>query len=100
MFELDAIGGACFDIVFEVYLELDAAATYTPLIRKTDALNPATYTTQLVPAIATIPTPAGAGRYRYPAGDLGEGQRVQFNLAQDNAGDAAHDIVGIMTYKQ
>lgn len=100
VFELDAIGGTCRNVVFEVNLELDVAATYTPVIKKTDELNPTTYTDQLLPALATIATPAAAGRYRYEAGDLAEGQRVIFNLAQDNAGDAAHDVAAVMTYER
>ena len=87
-------------MVVEVYLELDAAATYTPTVSKTDELNPATFTNQLIPAIAVIGTPAAAGRYRYEIGDLQEGQRCKFNVAQDNAGDANHDIVAVMTYEQ
>ena len=100
VFELDAIAGACRNVVFEVYLEAEGVSTFTLLIRKTDELNVDAYTNQLIPALATIATPAGAGRYRYEAGDLAEGQRVQFNIAQSNDGDANHDIVAVMTYEQ
>ena len=100
VFELDAIGGVCRNVIFEVYLEAEGVSTFTLLIRKTDELNPDAYTNQLIPALATIATPAGAGRYRYEAGDLAEGHRVQFNIAQSNDGDANHDIVAVMTYEQ
>jgi len=70
------------------------------LIKKTDALNPVTFTNQLIPSISTIATPAANGVYRYEAGDLAEGLQCKFNLAQDNAGDANHDIVAVMTYSQ
>ena len=99
VFLADAIAGTIYDLVFEVYLELDAAATYAITISKTDALNPTTFTAQLIPAIAPIATPAAAGRYRYEAGDLAQGDQCKFNIAQDNAGDAAHDIVAVMTCK-
>jgi len=98
--EVDAIGGTCRNIIFEVYLELDVAATYTPTISKTDELNPATFTAQLIPALAAIGTPGANGRYRYEAGDLQEGHRCRFNIAQDNAGDANHDIAVVTTYEQ
>ena len=100
VFELDAVAGTCRNVVFEVFLELDGAATYTPTISKTDELNPASFTDQLIPALATIATPAAAGRYRYEAGDLQENHRCKLNIAQDNAGDANHDIVATMTYEQ
>ena len=100
VFELDAIAGVCRNVVIEVYLELDGAATYTPVIKKTDELNVDSYTDQLIPALATIATPAAAGRYRYEAGDLQQGHRCIFNLAQDNNGDANHDVVAVMTYEQ
>ena len=100
VFLADAIAGTIYDLVFEVYLELDGAATYTITISKTDALNPTSFTSQLLPAISTIVTPAAAGRYRYPAGDLAQGDQCKFNIAQDNNGDAAHDIVATMTCKQ
>ena len=100
VFEVDAVAGIIRNLIFEVYLELEAAATFTPVIKKTDELNDSTYTDQLIPALATIVNPAAAGRYRYEAGDLQEGHRCIFNLAQDNAGDANHDIVGVMSYEQ
>ncbi len=100
VFEIDAVAGTIRNLVFEVFLELDGAATYTPTISKTDELSEATFTDQLIPALATIATPAAAGRYRYEAGDLQENHRCKFNIAQDNAGDAAHDIVAVMTYEQ
>ena len=100
VFELDAIGGTCRNLVFEVYLELDAAATFTPTISKTDELNVDTFTSQLIPALATIGTPAAAGRYRYEAGDLQQGHRCKFNIAQSDNPDANHDIVAVMTYEQ
>ena len=100
VFEVDAIAGTIHNLVFEVYLEIEGSATFTPVIKKTDELNDSTYSDQTIPALSTIVNPAAAGRYRYEAGDLSEGQRCIFNLAQDNNGDAAHDIVAVMTYEQ
>jgi hypothetical protein len=97
---VDAIAGPIYDLRFGVYLELDAAATYTPTIKKTEQLNPTTFVNQTIPALATIATPAAAGWYWYEAGDIGQGEQCKFNLAQDNAGDTNHDIVMVMTYKQ
>ncbi|KKN74863.1 hypothetical protein LCGC14_0386120 [marine sediment metagenome] len=101
VFGLDAIGGTCRNVVFELYLEKGGGGhTFTITISKTDVLRPTTYTSQLLPSISTIATPATDGVYRYEAGDLAEGNQVKFNIAQDNNGDANLDLVGVMTYEQ
>ena len=100
VFEVDAIAGTIRNLVFEVYLEIEGSATFTMVIKKTDELNDSTYTDQLIPVLSTIVNPAAAGRYRYEAGDLSEGQRCIFNIAQTNTGDTNHDIVAVMTYEQ
>lgn len=101
VFEVDAIAGTIHNLVFEVYLEKGTGGhTFTLTISKTDELRPATFTNQLIPALSTIATPGADGRYRYEAGDLQEGHRCKFNIAQDGGGDANLDLVAVMTYEQ
>ena len=98
LFALDALQGPIKDIVVDIFLYLDAAATFTPTIHKTDEVAPTTFTAEAIPAISTIATPAASKRYRYACGSLLEGQQMEVRIAQDNAGAATVAVVGAMSY--
>lgn len=98
LFELDAISGPIKDIKVEFWLAADLAATFTPSWYATREGAPVTFVERVLPAAATIATPANPNRYMYEYGDLPEGAQLQFRVAQDNAGAANVAIVGVLTY--
>lgn len=98
LFALDALGGAKKDIRVEFWLDADALATFTPNFYVTREGDPVTFVVRSIPAIATIATPAAAGRYYYEFGDLPEGAQLEFRVAQDNLGAATVAIDGVLTY--
>jgi len=98
---LCAIGRAKSDIVIDFLLAADVAATFTPAWYINSIGAPLTYVVQNIPAIATIPTPAAAGRYRYEfPGILEQGLTLEFRVAQDNNGAATVAIEGALSCKE
>jgi len=99
LFSLDALGGACSEIVAHFWLILDGAATFQFdwYVNTVDA--PATFTVQLIPAITPIATPAANGNYHYQfPGILAQGLVLEGRIAQDNAGNATNAIDGYLAY--
>lgn len=96
---LDALGGTKRRVRVSFYLALDAAATFTPSWHKTRAGDLITFTKELIPAIATIATPAANGRYSYELGDIPEGCQGEFRIAQDNLGAATVALDSELTWE-
>jgi len=98
LFALSAWDGPRKDVKVEFWLDADGAATFTPAFYVTRAGAPTTFVVRSIPAIATIATPGAVARYEYEYGDLGQGDRLEFRVAQDNNGDATNAIDGTLTY--
>lgn len=95
---LDALGATKRNVVWEFWLEADAAATFTPALYKTSLAAPTVFVVEGIPSISTIATPAADGRYRYSCGDVPEELQMEFRVAQDNAGDATTPIRSVVTH--
>lgn len=84
LFEFDAISGTIREIHVSFYLPLHATATFTPTWEKTRAGALVTFTTEIIPAIAAIATPAADAYYRYHCGEIAQGLQGRFRIAQSN----------------
>lgn len=84
LFEFDATGATIRDIFISFYLPLHATATFTPTWRKTRPGDLVTFTTELIPAIGVIATPAASNYYSYNLGELAQGLQGRFYLAMSN----------------
>jgi hypothetical protein len=99
LFAIDALGGIKKNIKLSIYLAADAAATFTITVRKTRSGDTTTFTPILIPAIATIATPAAAAVYRYEIGDLNNGLQMDIAIAQSNAGNATNVCDAAIDYE-
>jgi len=95
---IDAIGGTIRNVVVDLYLILDAAATYTPTVHGTSIEAPTTFVQEAIPSISTIATPAADRRYRYELGDVAEGLQKEFRIAQDDNGNATNVVRSVLTH--
>lgn len=84
LFEFDALGATIREIFIGFYLPLHVGATFTPTWRKTRPNDLVTFTTEVLPALATIITPAANAYYSFKLGELAQGLQGRFYLAQDN----------------
>ena len=86
LFEFDALGATIREVFVSYYLPLQLAATFTPTWSKTRANDLVTFTTEVIPALAVIATPAANAYYSYKLGEIAQGLQGRFSIAQDNAG--------------
>jgi len=84
LFEFDALGGTIREVTINFYLPLHATATFTPTWEKTRPNDLITFTTELIPAVAAIVTPAANAVYRYHCGEIAQGLQGRFRIAQSN----------------
>ena len=100
LFALDSLNGLKQRVAVEFYLALDAAATFTPNWYVTRPGDLGTFIARLIPAIATIATPAANGRYRYEYGDLVAGEQLEFRVAQNNLGAVTVACDAILSFEE
>jgi len=82
LFAFDALGCTIREVFVSFYLPLDGAATFTPTWEKTRANDLITFTTELIPALANIVTPAANAVYSYKLGEIAQGLQGRFRIAQ------------------
>jgi hypothetical protein len=95
---LDAVGGVMYDIKVKLFGDDDAAATFTFEWAATRPGDLVTFVTRVSPAATVIATPAADYEMNEVYGDLAEDLQLQFNITQDNAGDATNAYDGVITY--
>ncbi len=97
LFEFDALGATIREVYVNMYLPLHATATFTPSWSKTRANDLVTFTTELDPVLAAIPTPAANAVYSYKLGEIAQGLQARFSITMSNhAGGVTVDAFAVV----
>jgi len=95
---LDATGGVITNIRLKLFLDDDAAATYTIKWQATRPGALGTYVERAWPAPIQIVGPASDIEINDEYGDLPEDLKVQLVIGQNNLGDATNAYDAVITY--